>query len=189
MLTIICDVDGVLADLLTPWLAKYNKEYDDNKTPLDIKDWGIHKFLKPECGIKFYEYIENPKIYDKVLPYTDDAQQVIQKIREEGHRVVFVTTSTLGASGAKFKWLQKWGFINGHGMEDYIEATDKNLIKADILIDDRHENTKRWYHELGLLPILFKQPWNENKIVPYYHTNNWDFIYQAILLTNTYPEE
>jgi len=188
MLTIISDVDGVLANLVTPWLAKYNKDYDDDVKPENLKDWDIHPFLKPECGLKFYDYIEDPKLYDKVKPYTDDAQQTIAKLREDGHRVIFVTTSTLGASGAKFTWLTKWGFIDGNGMGDYVEATDKNLIKADVLIDDRYDNTQKWYNK-GQFPILFKQPWNENKTVPYYHTSNWDNVYKIIQSISTYSEE
>ena len=185
MLIITCDVDGVLADLVTPWLAIYNKDYNDNITSEDLKDWDIHQFLKPKCGLKFYDYIEDLRLYDKVKPYTDDAQQTVNKIREDGHRVIYVTTSTLGASGAKFRWLMKWGFIDGNGMDDYVEATDKNLIKAGILIDDRYDNTQKWYNA-GMLPVLFKQPWNEKHSPPYYHTSNWDNIYKIIQSVSIY---
>ena len=132
MLTIGIDVDGVVADLNTEWLKRYNKDYDDNLTHADIITWDIHNFVKKQCGFKIYDYIEDPGIYDVILPTSPDAVIGINRIKHESDRVVYITTSTLGASGAKFKWLKKWGFIDD--IKNYVEATDKTLIKADILI-------------------------------------------------------
>jgi len=181
MLTIILDVDGVVADLMTPWLNEYNKDYGDTLNVSDIQSWNAHSYTKPECGTKFYNYIEDPTLYDVVLPTSPDVLEFVSQIKKEGHRVIYVTTSTLGSSGAKYKWLKKWSFLDS--MNDYVEATDKNLIKADILVDDKYENAQRWYLSGGL-PVLFRQPWNEWADVPYYHTNNWDVILQAVLISS-----
>jgi len=181
MLTIALDVDGVVADLMTPWLNIYNKEYNDNLKPLDIKSWGAHEYVKLECGTKFYDYIEDPSLYDIVLPTSPGVLNFVSKIKKEGHKVIYVTTSTLGSSGAKYKWLERWGFLDS--MDDYVEATDKNLIKAHILVDDKYKNAQRWYMS-GNLPVLFKQPWNEWESVPYYHTDDWDMILQGVLISS-----
>jgi 5'(3')-deoxyribonucleotidase len=185
MLTIGCDVDGVVADLHTPWLFRYNRDYNDDIKASDITGWGVHEFVKPKCGKRIYEYIEDPSLYEVVFPTSNEALNTILKIKLLGHRVVYLTTSTLGSSGAKFKWLKRWGFLED--MKDYIEVTDKNLIKADILIDDRLETTEGWYRS-GNFPILFKQPWNKQIIRPYLHTDNWDEIYNTIVALDIFDD-
>ena len=65
---IAMDVDSVVADLGTAWLNRYNRDYNDNMTNENILSWDTHKYVKPECGKKIYEYIEDPSLYDEVLP-------------------------------------------------------------------------------------------------------------------------
>jgi len=52
----------------------------------------------------------DPTIYDDVLPipFSQVAVGEIKKIS----RVIFVTNSTVGASGAKYNWLKRYGFLN-----------------------------------------------------------------------------
>jgi 5'(3')-deoxyribonucleotidase len=176
MLTIAIDIDGTIADLISVWLKEYNLDYHDNLRPSDITAWETHLFVKPECGKSIYTYLEWAEIYDEVLPIDlQNSVVAIERMRFLGHRVVFLTTSTLGASGAKFRWLVKHGFLDKKNMKDYVEATDKLLLRADILIDDKPSTCKAWY-ESGRFPILFTQPWNLSELVPYMHTNDWEKI-------------
>lgn len=146
------DVDGVVADLATAWLNRYNKDYNDHVTPANILSWDMHLYVKPECGTKLYDYIEDPTLYDEVLP-TDGALEGI-KILSSVFRVIFVTNSTIGASGAKYNWLLKQGFLSR--LDDYIECKDKSLVKADLLLDDRLKNLL----DFSGTGILYTQPWN-----------------------------
>jgi len=68
---IAVDVDGVIVDLVTPWLRRYNLDYNDDLTPESIQDWEVDKFVKIECGERIYKYIENPDIYYEALPIKD----------------------------------------------------------------------------------------------------------------------
>jgi hypothetical protein len=68
-------------------------------------------------------------------------------LREDGHRVIFVTSTPKGSEGAKLKWLVDNRFLDKEGAygdgrvyDDYVEVHDKSLIRADIMIDDRPEN-------------------------------------------------
>jgi len=176
--TLAFDVDGVLADLQTAWLARYNKEYNDNLTPEKCLTWETHKYTKPECGKKYYKYLDDPSIYDEVLPTSPNALECVKKLRKADFRVIFVTTSVISAAGAKFYWLKKWGF--NKEMKDYVEATDKNLINADALVDDKADNTNKWWSQGNKLSILFTRTHNAWEKVPYYHTNNWDEIYTIL---------
>lgn len=165
---IFSDIDGFLGNLISPWLMFYNKDYEDNLSIEDIKDWNIHQFVKPSCGMKIYEYIENPKIYDYVMPI-DGSTWGIKKLREFGFRIVFATHSTIGHAGRKFQWLRDFGFIENH--EDYIECKDKSLLRGDYLVDDYILNVKSF----GRGGVLFTQPYNRQ----YLHTprvNDWDEV-------------
>lgn len=162
------DIDGVCADLITPWLFRYNIRYNDDLTIDDITDWNIHNFVKPECGTKIYDYIEDPTLYDLVLPIKNSLFGV-SALRDMGYRVVFVTSSTLGASGRKFRWLQDYGFTKD--LKDYVEMSDKSLFAGDYLVDDYIVNINGFNGD----GVLFTQNYNKR----FTHTprvNDWNEV-------------
>ncbi len=148
------DVDGVLADTMTPWLARYNAEFDDNLTPEDITDWSIHDFVKPEARKRIYRLMD-ASIYDDTLPIAG-ALQGVRELRCLGHRIIFITSSMENQWGAKYGWLKRHGFIEAR--KDYFEAADKALVAADLLLDDYHTNVMRF--SILRRAVLFNQPWN-----------------------------
>lgn len=151
--TIACDIDGVVADTLVPWIDFYNRDYEDDLDVGQLVEWDIHVFVKPECGLDIYRYIRDPALYDHVHP-VDGALDGIGRLRSMGHRIVFATAAEIETSGRKFEWLLDHGF--GPDQADYIEAADKSLIRADLMIDDRYRNV------VGFVGpgILFDRPWN-----------------------------
>jgi len=153
------DVDAVVAALDVAWLARYNKDYDDHLTPDDLLEYNTSKFVKPSCGVKIYDYLKDPTLYDDVLPI-EGAREIIDDVRNDGHRTIFVTTTPIETAGRKFHWLVDHGFLSDSrkGLADYYEATDKSLIRADILLDDAPHNVKDFQGKA----ILFDQPWNKN---------------------------
>jgi len=165
------DVDDVTAKLAPVWLGLYNKDYDDNLTEEDITDWGIDKLVKPECGLKIYDYLKDPHIYDEVIP-TPGALEGTNALREMGYRVLFATSCPVEVAGRKFHWLEQYGFIKKE--RDYIEIRDKSLLKGDYMIDDNYDNC-RGFTGYG---YLMKAPWNV-KYKWYHRAENWeDFIKQ-----------
>jgi 5'(3')-deoxyribonucleotidase len=167
------DIDGVVANLIPVWLAHYNHDYNDNLKPTDITGWDTDKFVKPECGLKIYDYLKDPHLYDEVLP-VDGALDAIKELKADGYRLVYITATPIEASGAKFQWLKRYGCIKSP--QDYVEASDKSLLMAlGTLVDDKPENLDYFYKK-----ILFGQPWNEvQKYNPkYLYALNWrDVIY------------
>ncbi len=130
------DVDDVVADLLGPWLARYNARFNDSVKLEDVIEWDVTKFVKPECGQKIFELID-PSVYEEVSPLPG-ALETVTELRKLG-RVVFITA---GNADAKQRWLVKHGFLNGDraSLHDYVSCTDKALINADVLIDDHVKN-------------------------------------------------
>ena len=166
--TIAADVDGFLANLHKSWYARYNEDYNDNLQAEDVTEWGVHKFVKPECGNRIYEYLKDPSLYDDVLPYVG-ALETIKELKRLGYRVVYATSSPIESSGRKFFWLKQYGFIREQ--KDYIEVSDKSLVRADILIDDYQGNLDGFEGK----KILFAQPWNmsERDNPNYLYAGTW----------------
>ena len=160
------DVDEVCAQLHPVWLKHYNKDWDDNLKSEDVTDWAIEKFVKPECGVKIYDYIKNPSIYDEIIP-NPGALEGVNRLRELKYRVLFPTSCGEGISGRKFFWLKDWGFIQK--IRDYIEISDKGLLLGDYMFDDYYDNAVSFTGYAYLLnkPHNLKQRW-------YRRVNNWE---------------
>lgn len=157
--TIVCDVDGVVASLLPAWLARYEKDFDHKLTNEDITAWDLKQFVKPECGVKIFDYLHDKTLYDEVLPIPG-ALAGIEALRELGYRIVFGTASNSSMSGRKLHWLEEHGFLTllfGSMSYDYVELNDKRLLSgsACAIIDDYPKNLKGFLH-----PVLFRQPHN-----------------------------
>jgi 5'-nucleotidase len=166
---IAVDVDAVVLDLITKWLALYNHDYDDDLKYEDIVEWDISKLVKPECGEKMFDYLHYPNLYTDIQPMPG-AIEGVQALRNLGARVIFVTA---GINFGKFHRLVELGLLPDSQYEaekDYIVAHDKYLIKADILIDDRDLNIKT-FPGWG---ILMDQPWNRAFKSPF---RAWDWSY------------
>ncbi len=161
---IAVDVDSVVAELGPAWLGRYNKDYNDTLTSKDILSWDTHLYVKPECGLKIYEYLKDPTLYDDVKPIPYALECV--KYLSQQYRIIYVTTSPIESFGAKYKWLKRYKFISD--LSDYVECKDKSLIKADYLIDDNFNNVKQF----GGVGYLFTQPWNIKFYWPF-RINDW----------------
>ena len=163
---IFVDVDDVCALLSQVWLARYNKDYDDNLTDDDITDWNIHQFTKPECGLKIYQYLKDPTIYDEIEP-REGALKGVNALRELGLRVLFATACPVETAGRKFFWLKEHGFIKKE--RDYIEVHDKSLLLGRYMIDDSYDNV----HGFSGYGYLLTRPWNK-KHQWYHRTGSWE---------------
>lgn len=160
---VLVDVDGVCADLHTEWLRRYNRKYNDRLAYTDVKSWGIHEYVKPECGKKIFDILEEPDLY-ACTPIISGALEGVKALRDWGHRVVFVTAYF---NTPKVEWLHNNGFLveypyndgRWNTCTDVAMLNDKQLLAhcADAIIDDRPENLTGFKN-----PILFNQPWNQD---------------------------
>lgn len=142
-LIVFVDVDGVVADLGTEWVRRYNADYDDT---LDyhngITGWDMSAAVKPECGKKIFDYLHAADLYDGVQPI-EHALAGVQSLRALGYRVVFATSTNVHQAGNKLRWLARHGFLElkyGTISPDYVELHDKHLLRGFALIDDGPHN-------------------------------------------------
>lgn len=161
---IICDVDGVVAALHDEWYRRYNKDYDDNLTLERVLSWDLHKYVKPECGKKVYDYLHQSDLYDNIQPLPD-ALWGITRLRELGHEVLFATSCTFGMADQKAEWMVRNGFCTRHGHllpEDFVPITPKHWLSGDLIIDDAAHTVQRWVQGKGGRAILFEYPHNQH---------------------------
>lgn len=174
--TIAIDVDDVVVDLVSEWLRRYNYDYEDNLKPEDIHDWEISKLVKPECGNKIFDYLEEEiyyKVYEeKGVDVISGAFDGIKKLRENNKRVVFVTA---GNHPSKEQWLIDNGFLVDEN--DYVYTRDKSLVNAGVLLDDGFHNVK----EFKGIGFLFTRPWNKKYSTWKYRVDTWQEFVDKIL--------
>jgi len=185
---ISCDVDGVVADLQTEWLRRYNAKYEDNLTLDDWDCFGVHE--KAKCGVKLYEFLTDPTLYPAVCPI-HGALEGVNRIRSLGHRVLFVTSCTQGMTDQKYAWLVNSGFLPetswwGGFSKDFLTVGDKNLIDAHLLIEDRAETAIDWAESRSKPAIIYNQPWNRkvewiSRLSPWItRVNSWKDIVENV---------
>lgn len=164
-------MDGVIADLLTPWISIINEKENESLRSEDIQDWEIAKFTK--CKDKIFTYLD----YDlfRNLPVMENSQEILKQLHDK-YEIYIVTAATKEKEVmlAKWDWLQEhFPFIDTDHM---ILCGKKNLIHADYMIDDGPHNLKEFKGK----SLLFDATYNrtENR---FQRVNNWKEIGDLLL--------
>lgn len=175
-LLIACDVDGVVADLSAEWYRRYNLRYNDDLTPARVTDWDTSKFVKPECGKRIFEILNEPDLYAAV-PEIQGAREGVAALRAAGHRVVFVSSCVVGAMDQKYRWLLEHGFVEGAMQggqsKDVIFAHSKDMIRADLLIDDGPHNVEAWPGTAILVDGLYNRHVRTSGFLDRHRASDW----------------
>jgi 5'-nucleotidase len=161
--TILCDLDGIVVDMLTPWLAAYNNEWDDDLEIDEIHDWDIHQFVKEAARDRIYQYFEAPEFFAHLHPLSG-AIEALQRLCTNGFEIV-IATAVDAPEGAKDKigWVHRWlPFVD---RQDIYTGHKKSRIEADVLIDDSPRNIKHYrarWPKAHILTIAY--PYNEQSV-------------------------
>lgn len=175
-LTILIDMDDVLWDLVGGWVEELNRVHGTNVAVSDVTDWKIKKFFPNLTDEQLYAPLFDPVLWTKLVPIPS-AIEIVSRLINDGHRVRIVTATHYGTVSPKIKsFLYKYSFLK---WEDIIIASDKSIIKGDVMIDDG-------VHNLIDFPgtrILFDRPHNHtfpaeaNNMI---RVQTWNEIYQII---------
>ena len=162
---IACDVDGVLADLHIEWLRRYNADSGDDLKPEEITAWNIQHFVVPEYRTKIFDYLRADDLYDTV-PTIAGSVEGVRELRGLGHRVFFATSCVMGMTDPKWRWLQRYGYFTEETAQhrsqvDLVMVSDKTLLDAHLLIDDRDQHVAEWV-ERDRRAIIFDAPYNQD---------------------------
>lgn len=138
-LTILLDMDGILADLTTPWFAAYNRRTGDSLRLEDVHEWEVSKFARKG---DVYAPLRDPGMFRNLKPLPG-ALEAVRALHDEGHRVVIVTAclgSTQTGAYEKKQWVKEYlPFLDP---KDMVVTASKDLVRGNVFIDDGPHNLK-----------------------------------------------
>lgn len=167
----ICiDQDHVIADLITPWVDKYNNTYNDNLKVSDITMWDWHILTKPECGEKVYKLL-TPDLFES-LPVVVGSQEVVEKLTERYEVFIVTAASKSSIIPSKAKWLKEhFPFIK---KENIVYTVNKSICLANYLLDDAPHNLETFRGEKLLYNASHNQ--SEEYDSRFYRMRNWNDV-------------
>ena len=178
----IDDTTSKTNDLLIEEAYVYDKRYLKGRGFQDKNAYSFTEMLfwNVVDVDNFLNYIRNSKFYLNV-DVMEDAPEVINKLRELGHEIIFVTKRSTRFKTRHYtkKWLKSKG-ITYDGI--VFGASDKGKVvveeNLDILIDDDIKNVRK-ANDAGKKGILMTTKYNE-KEKKIERVNNWKEIYKKI---------
>lgn len=154
---VACDMDDCIYSFVQPLLQKYNLMYNDNVHSEDIIDWDIHQFLKPECK----------NVFELCTESFFESLYIPQKNKEwlESLNVVADIRFVTAGCSETILWRAKLLKRELPFFKDYmlVKLSEKELFKADFLIDDNEKHTIN----TDATSYLIKKPWNNNQGVEF----------------------
>lgn len=166
MIDIIVDLDETIVDLFTPWLAMYNKDYNDTLCVENILTYNISKYVKPECGDKIYDYIYTPNLFTNIVKAKPGAVVALKLLKDLGNHII-IASSVYPRPGCERVELDKRTWCKNN--LSFIPETDihitmeKYKIPGNIFIDDCPEQVINYRkHYPCSIIIGIDYPYNKN---------------------------
>lgn len=166
--TILCDVDGVLADLVTVICDELNL-FGKVRTPADIKSHDFSLSLM-EAEMKIIREAMRAPGFAYGLPWYDGARAFVNDLRKAPDtELLFVTaayeSSPTWAESRKV-WLSEAGVDRRNVL--LVSSHFKKQVRGDVLIEDHAGTLADW---LEMNPegqgILIDRPWNQTTSAEY----------------------
>jgi 5'-nucleotidase len=171
MKRILVDMDGVLADVYTRYIELYKEETGLTKSADEII--GLRE---EEAFPQALRWVETAGFF-RNLPVVPDSQRVL-KLLNKSYEIIVVSMATEFPSSLTDKqlWLNdNFPFIS---WRQIVFCGNKNLIRADLMIDDHFKNLDNFDGET----MMFIQPHNL-KVTDHHHkiVSTWAEIEKILL--------
>ena len=152
-LIVLCDLDDVLWVLMPYWVNELNLKHGLSLCEKDITEWNMVNFYPTLTKSEVFAPIVQKGFWEKVEPALY-GEWFVNKILSDGHVLKIVTASFYQNLSTKMDRLFK--VYPKIKWKDVVITSDKQLIKWDVLIDDRADNLIGGdYHK-----ILINKPHN-----------------------------
>jgi 5'(3')-deoxyribonucleotidase len=156
-LTILCDLDSIVADFYGACLEAYGADTGTNP-PWDlISSWDFEFPNGKTC----YNYFTVPGFFRDLKP-VPGALESLKEIHDAGHTVLIVSSATnTSAPGEKYEWLSE--HLPWLSRDNVYFCRQKYRIRGDVLIDDYQLNAREYRHHNPQALILgLKYPYNRD---------------------------
>lgn len=171
MKRISIDMDGVIADVYSQFTQLYTAETGLVKTVEDMEG-------KPEGDVfeHVLQYVTSPGFF-RHAPVMEGSLEIVRKLND--HYKIFIVSAAMEFPTSL---VEKQLWLNEHfpfiGWQQMVFCGSKEIIKADIMIDDHFKNLNYFSGET----ILYTQP--HNKLADagiHTRVNSWKEIEQLLL--------
>ncbi|MBQ3543400.1 MAG: hypothetical protein IJA34_00170 [Lachnospiraceae bacterium] len=176
ILTILCDIDDVLINLLENWLNILNRTHSLNVNVNDVKSWDMTKVYPTLTKEQIFKPIYENEVWQTVKPMPQ-SQYYLKKLIDDGHQIYLVTATNFETCNVKIeKLISLFPYLHS---SQIIIAQNKQMIRGDILIDDGVHNLISGNY----IKILYSRPHNlsfdaeRQNII---RLSNWEQIYKTI---------
>lgn len=198
---LLLDVDGVLADFLTPCL-RAAAEVGPLRS-VAYPEWDGRTETFPTWGV--FDVIDDPEQHEAFLAEWDrigfaldlepypEAQEGVALVRQFAN-LACVTAAPRPRETRPKLWNWHWErlqWLEDHfniPLQDVVFASRKDLVLGDVLVDDRASNVRAWAaaHPEGQA-ILWDQSYNQHEEVPegVVRTLDWNEVLSAVLRAGT----
>ena len=155
---IALDVDGVLADVIIPWL-NYSNSIRPKISKHEITDWDFwknHQINQYDFDIELSSCWKN---WNFIPPTEENLSSVIKNLLEIG-QVDIVTAREQSTDSFVKNWLN----YHNISFDNYVSVIDgpmKADLDYDVFIDDSPLNALKFIRNNKKV-ILYSQPWNQH---------------------------
>lgn len=152
--TIALDIDGVVFDAQRQFIDSANKLYDTSYTLEDVTRFDYNNFPKrvKQHFLMCWDRLD----YNTIAP-VEGFYEAIEELKHLG-RVIAVSSPMDGS----LHITSKWGKLTKlFGDKNVVLTRSKDLIDADILIDDGPVYIEQWMN-IGKPIVIMEQPWNRD---------------------------
>ena len=176
-MVILVDMDDTIENLLESWVGYLNEKYCTNVNPDDVTDWDVSKSFPELTREQVYKPLFDDELWRTVKPM-DGAAENLKRLIDEGHEVYIVTNSCYQTLVVKMEEVlfRYFPFLT---WEQVILASNKQMIRGDVLIDDGIHNLI----DGDYIKILMDAPHNRQydaAPMGMYRVHNWDEVYKLI---------
>lgn len=172
--TLLIDMDAILANIFKYWLLLINNDYNESLTISKLTDWNVSNCTQNATYDQVMNYLKDPNFFEKLEPIPN-AIETLKKLHEEGFDIWIVTAPPHGckfAFSSKQAWVAKYApFIT----EDRIIFTQhKDKVRGDILFDDAPHNL----NDFPNTAVALNYPFNKDYKGP--RVQNWSEFYDFV---------
>ena len=169
MRRICVDMDEVMADTLSEHLRRYNETYDEAVTPEDLVGKNLWEVAPVDRQEQLRAFLDAEDFFAD-LPLMPGAQEVLKDLSQRFEVYIATAAMTVPNSfAAKYHWLQRhFPFIPP---THYVFCGNKNILRADYLIDDLPRNLLRFEGQ----GLLYSAPHNQT-VTGFTRVNNWQEV-------------
>jgi 5'(3')-deoxyribonucleotidase/uncharacterized protein with PQ loop repeat len=172
-LRIAVDMDEVIADSFSKQLNCYNQRTGGNLTPELVSRKGLGSLIPHDRWDEFAGIPHEDDFFADLELIEGSREALLELAR---HHDVYIASAAMEVPfsfDAKYKWLQKnFDFIPTSRI---VFCGDKNIINADVLVDDR----SRHFKEFRGKGILFTAPHNASEAA-HLRADNWTDVLRIL---------